>query len=135
MASIVAMALGEVTPDHVSERGAYVSSQSLQPPFVREHASGRFGADVVFGAENAIKTTVRESGAFHDVRDANSVEAALAKKRARYLQNLLAMGRGLLAGHSHGCLLSNPLDTIHDCCHKYHLHDGNHQNDRMMITP
>src|SRR5262249_29276838 len=48
MASIVAMALGEVTPDHVSERRAYVSSQSL-PPFFREHASGRFGGEVVFG--------------------------------------------------------------------------------------
>src|SRR4029077_17509018 len=97
------MALGEVTPDHVSERRAYVSSQSLQPPFFREHASGSFGGEVVFGGEMAIKTTVREAGAFHDVRDANSVEATLAKKRARYLQNLVSIGRGLLARHSHGC--------------------------------
>jgi len=35
MASIVAMVLGEVTSDRVSERRPYVSSQSLQPPFFR----------------------------------------------------------------------------------------------------
>src|SRR5262249_2945465 len=135
MASIVAMVLREVTPNHVSERRAYVSSQSLQPPFFREHASGGFGGEVVFRGEMAIKTTVRKSGAFHDVCDADSVDATLAKKPARHLQNLLAMGRGLLAGHSHGCPLSNPLDTIHDHCHKYSLYDGHHQNDRRVIRP
>src|SRR5207302_9670200 len=64
-------------------------------------ARGDFSSQIVFRREVSVEAAVRQAGALHDVGDTDAVVAPLAKERARDLENLFAVGRRLIARHSH----------------------------------
>jgi hypothetical protein len=114
---IVAMARRQVATDHRAER--WVSDPGdLLGPVVASYCTGTcFRSQIIFRREVAVETPMGQPGALHDVVDANPIEAMLAKQRPRCMQDLLPVGRRLLARHPH-----RVTSYFSDCLTIYMIH-------------